>query len=480
MFKIETLRRDFAASIVVFLVALPLSLGIAVASGASAEAGIISAVIGGVVVGLLAGAPLQISGPAAGLTVLVFGYIQNFGFETTCFIVTLAGIGQVILGLLRVSRLSLMIAPAVIHGMLAGIGILISLAQFHVLLGHSPYSSGPLNIIHIIDSLENFHLPPLSIGLLTIAIIVGWKKFLPKIDSIIPGSLVAVLVATFLAQYLRLELQTVQLQSVNSLFKFTLTLPPLEQWPQLIISAVVLLIVASAESLLCAIATDKLHTGPRANLDKELVAQGVGNITASALGGLPITGVIVRSSANIGSGAQTRVSAILHGVWVLLFVLIASSYISLIPLSALSGLLIYVGIKLVKVDQIRHLKKYGDTTVYFATFIGVVLFGLLNGIIIGVAITIFKLHKSFGKIQIESSEKDRTLEVRINGALTFLAAPQVSKFLSSIPSGKHVIFHFELTHIDLTGLEIIRDWKYQYTKTGGSVEKPNLDDWILK
>jgi carbonic anhydrase len=364
--------------------------------------------------------------------------------------------------------------------MLAGIGILIALAQFHVLLGHSPYSSGPLNILHIMDSLKHLHWQPLAIGSLTIAIIVLWKKILPKIDAVLPGSLIAVVTTTLLAQYLHFDVQTVQIQTSSSLFKFQVSLPTLEQLPQVVLSAFVLLLVASAESLLCAIATDKLHSGPRANLDKELIGQGLGNMTSSLLGGLPITGVIVRSAANIASGAQSRLSAILHSIWILIFVLLASSYISLIPLSALSGLLIYVGIKLVKIDQIKHLKKYGDTSIYFATFFGVILFGLLNGILIGIALTIFKLLKDLGKLEFETATNETEYSIRIKGALTFVAAPQAYAFLSKLPNAKKIRLDFELTHLDLTGLEIIRDWKAQYEKTGGRVEKPNLDTWILK
>lgn len=482
MFSFSKIRKDLIASFVVFLIALPLSLGIAVASGATAQAGIVAAIIGGIIVGTLGGAPFQVSGPAAGLTVLVFGFIHTFGFSLTCVIVAVAGIGQIILGLLKVSRLSLMVAPAVIHGMLAGIGILIAIAQFHVLLGHTPYSSGPLNLIHIIDSWEHVLWPPLLLGSLTVAIIVIWKKGLPRLNAVIPGSLIAVFVATFLAQTLNLDVQRVQMDASSSLFQFQMIWPTLQQIPQVLMSAVVLLLVASAESLLCAIATDRLHSGPRANLDKELLAQGVGNLASGLLGGLPITGVIVRSAANISSGAQSKFSAILHSVWILIFILLAKNYISMIPLSVLAGLLIYVGIQLIKIDQIKHLQRYGDTPVYFITLIGVVLLGLLNGILVGLGVTLFKLLKNFSNIEFEtkkSGDHDK-YEVTIKGALTFLAAPNLSNYLSSLPQGKSIHFSFELTHIDLTGLEIIRDWKAQYEKTGGHVTKPNLDQWIIK
>lgn len=421
------------------------------------------------------------SGPAAGLTVIIFGFIHTFGFALTCLIVAIAGLGQITLGLLKVSRLSLMIAPAVIHGMLAGIGILIAVAQLHVLLGHTPYSSGPLNIIHIIDSWEHVLWPPLLLGSLTVAIIITWKRLVPKINSIIPGSLIAVLVATYIAYAMNLDVQKVQMNTGSALFQFTLAWPSLQQLPQILMSAVILIFVASAESLLCALATDKLHSGPRAQLDKELVAQGVGNLLSGMLGGLPITGVIVRSAANISSGAQSKLSAILHSVWILLFILLAKDYITMIPLSVLAGLLVYVGIQLIKPEQIKHLKKYGDTLVYFVTLLGVVLFGLLNGIIIGSALTLFKLLKKISKIKIETQTTDNeTYSITIDGALTFLSAPQLSAYLSQIPSGKIVNFNFQLTQLDLTGLEIMRDWKIQYLKSGGQVNKPNLDQWILQ
>jgi len=285
------LRRDLPASLVVFLVAVPLSLGIALASGAPIIAGLIGAVAGGIVTGLLAGSPLQVSGPAAGLTVVVAGLVTKFGWETMCLITACAGALQLVLGWFKVARGALIIAPAVVHGMLAGIGISIALAQVHVVLGGSPQSSPLVNLLGIPKQLGILNTQAAVLGFLTIAILVVWNKLKIPALKLIPAPLAAVVVGSLVSLLLEMEVGRVDLPDTFALTKLA---PPAE-WGPFITAVLTVAIIASIESLLCAVATDKLHSGVRSNLDKELRAQGAGNLASGLLGGLPFTGVIVRS-----------------------------------------------------------------------------------------------------------------------------------------------------------------------------------------
>jgi carbonic anhydrase len=295
-------RRDLPASLVVFLVAVPLSLGIALASDAPIIAGLIGAICGGIVTGLLAGSPLQVSGPAAGLTVVVAGFIHQFGWETMCLITACAGVLQFVMGYFKVARGALMIAPSVVHGMLAGIGITIALAQLHVVLGGSPQSSPVSNLLALPARLGEINMQAALLGSITVALLVIWKRIKITALKAIPGALVAVATATVISIVMDAQVNRVDLPET---FALTALTPPTE-WGAFAIAVLTVALIASVESLLCAVATDKLHTGVRSNLDKELSAQGAGNFLSGLLGGLPITGVIVRSSANIAANGATR------------------------------------------------------------------------------------------------------------------------------------------------------------------------------
>jgi carbonic anhydrase len=467
---------EVSASLVVFLVAVPLSLGIAVASGAPVQAGLIAAVVGGVVVGLFGGAPLQVSGPAAGLTVMVFGFVQQFGFSAVGVIVVIAGLVQLVAGLLRIARVALAIAPAVLHAMLAGIGVLIALGQFLVVLGGKPRGSALANLQALPDAVAHLNPWTLLIGVVTFASLQIWNRAVAARVKVIPGSLVAVLIGTVLSLVVPGTVDRVSLGS-GSLAGFS--------WPSIggadvggiVLSALALAVVASAESLLCAVATDQLHAGPRANLDRELVAQGLGNITSGLLGGLPVTGVIVRSSANIAAGARTRWSAVLHGVWIALFVLLASDILVRLPMAALAALLISVGINLVKVKEFKKIAAFNEAFVYLATFGGVVFLNLLWGIGIGLVLGLLLLLRRLTVVELVRCPADSgdTLIVTVRGNLSFLAVPTLSRELSMLPLGQSIELRFDVKAIDHAAVETIRAWRIGYERSGGRVIKEPLD-----
>ncbi len=459
------LRRDLPASFVVFLVAMPLSLGIALASGAPVIAGLIGAVVGGVVTGLLAGAPLQVSGPAAGLTVVVYGMVQQFGWETVCLATACAGLLQLLLGYLKVARGALVIAPSVVHGMLAGIGISIALAQLHVLLGGASASSPVANLLALPARLADVSLPAALLGVVTIAVLVSWKKLPWAWLRAVPAPLVAVVVGTALSLFAKMDVQRVDLPAA-------LTLPRLKtpaDWDAFGLAVLTLALVASIESLLCAVATDKLHGGPRANLDKELTAQGAGNLFSGLLGGLPVTGVIVRSSANISAGGVSRWSAVFHGVWVLLGVLFLGPMIEGIPLAVLAGLLIHVGIHLVNLHHIHELTVHNEARIYWATVFGVTCLSLLAGVGIGVAVSVFFALRRLSSVKVEKRQEGDVWKVAIRGTLTFACVPKINHELATLPAGAVVDIDLDVDFIDHAAFESLHGWRLNHEKTGGKV-----------
>lgn len=466
---------DIAASFVVFLVAVPLSLGIAVASGAPVQAGLIAAVVGGIVVGLFGGAPFQVSGPAAGLTVMVYGFVQQFGFKTVGVIVVLAGLMQVAMGIGRLAKVALAVSPAVLHAMLAGIGILITLGQLQVIFGSTPKGSAWLNVSALPALVAAPNTSALAVGLVTFGALVSWAKWVAPHFKLIPGSLVAVILGTVVSFIVPGDISRV---SIGSDLLAGFALPSLGEHTlgSVMSAALALTIVASAESLLCAVATDQLHTGKRANLDRELLAQGLGNTLCGLVGGLPITGVIVRSSANIASGATTRLSAILHGVWVALFVVLGSGLLTKLPLAALAALLVHVGINLVKMKEAKRIIGFGEGSVYFVTVAGVVFINLLWGIGIGFALALFFQLRPLTTLEVELKTKGDELDVTLGGRLSFLAVPALTDWLRRVPEGKTVHLHFRFTQIDQAAIEAIRAWAEPYERAGGRIVKAPLED----
>lgn len=461
-------RYDLPASLVVFLVALPLSLGIAIASDAPVLAGLIAAIAGGVVAGALGGSPLQVSGPAAGLTVIVAGLIAEFGWAVTCAITVCAGLLQVLFGLSRVGRAALAISPMVVHAMLAGIGITIALQQVHVLLGGSSQSSAWSNLVELPGQLIAADRTGLAVGLLVIAILLLWR-WAPAPIRRVPGPLVAIVVASAVSVLFALNVPRIQL---NGSLLDALQPPGLPEgnWGAFVTGVITVALIASVESLLTAVAVDRMQDGPRSNLDRELVGQGAANVVSGAVGGLPITGVIVRSSANVAAGAKTRASAILHGFWVLVFALPFAGLAQQIPTAALAGLLIVIGIQLVKLSHIKTARQTGDIAVYLVTIVGVVFLNLLEGVLLGlalaIALTVWRVARA--RIHAEQSD-DNDWRVAVEGSCTFLSLPQLHNTLAAIPPGTRVTMEVTVDFIDHAAQQLIEDWQRQHESSGGSV-----------
>jgi len=613
------LRFDLAASFVVFLVALPLCMGIAQASGVPIAAGIITGIVGGLVVGVLAGSPLQVSGPAAGLTVLVFGLVKEHGLPALGIVVLLAGAIQLAAGLFRLGQWFRAVSPAVIRGMLSGIGVLIFASQFHLMVDDKPKDSGVQNLLTIPESIvKGFRIPefapaearglrakylhrfselhehqeelhelvaervsndpapeevaleqsllqpiakkqaalldevrsvadeakqsPLAtngtrgatrfstsvdnalkdgaaaldalnagdldtvrerqeqaaaslaavssslkkhdwaamLGLLTIVTIIVWQSATPQRWRLVPGPLIAVLITAGVA--FSLSLPVLYVEVPDNLLDGV----HLPSWivfrdipvGVLITSALVFAAVASAETLLCATAVDQMHTGVRTKYDKELAAQGIGNMVCGLLGGLPLTGVIVRSATNVQAGGKTRASAILHGVWLVLFVAVLGNFLRYVPTSVLAGILVFTGYKLMDFKALRELRTHGrgEVLVFVATVAGIVIFDLLTGVVIGLALSSIKLLLTFSRIRprltVNEPANEATLE--LNGAATFVRLPKIAAALEDVPSG--TVLHIDmsrLTYLDHACAELIGNWAKQHRATGGDV----VIDW---
>lgn len=483
----KTVVSDVLASVVVFLVALPLCMGIAIASGAPPAAGIITGIVGGILVGFIGGAPLQVSGPAAGLAVIVWDLIQTHGLAALGPMLILAGAFQMIAGIGKLGRWFQAVPPSVIYGMLAGIGVLIFASQFHVMVDDKPKSSGLVNIISIpmavwkgvVPHPDTPHDDAALLGVLTIGTIILWTLVLAprfKFAKVLPAPLVGVVLATVVAKVTNAPVAYVNLP--DSLIG-SIKLPNAAALGTLLNLKVVgaaagLAIVASAETLLCAGATDRMHTGPRTKYDREMFAQGVGNALCGVLGGLPMTGVIVRSSANILAGGKTRLSAILHGVWLLAAVAAVPFVLRFVPVSALAALLVYTGYKLVRQD-IRALRERGgrfEIFVFLATIAGIVSMDLLKGVALGLALAIGKVVWMFThlRITIDSPADTKTTAVKLEGSATFLRLPELTAALASIPDGREVSVHFVgLNHVDHASFDALAAWEKQYMARGGKV-----------
>jgi carbonic anhydrase len=452
---------------VVFLIAVPLSLGIAAASGAPLIAGLVAAVVGGVVAGALGGSTLQVSGPAAGLTVVVAGLVSQFGWAATAGITCAAGLLQILLGVTRIGRLALSLSPAVVHGMLAGIGVTIAAQQLHVVLGGQAQSSLIANLAELPGQLVAHHPHSVLVGVLTVVILLVWPR-LPTVKAI-PAPLVAVVAVTALAAVFMADVSRVNLPD-QPLQELILPARP-DGTPMEIVTAVLTVaLVASVESLLSAVAVDKLHRGKRSNLDRELIGQGAANAVSGALGGMPVTGVIVRSSTNVAAGARTRASAVMHGIWIAVFVLAAGSMLELIPMAALAGVLLVPGLRLVQLAHIRTLHRHDELLVYVVTAAGVAVLGLAEGVLIGLVLALARVLYRLTRATVTATEQGGLWTVRVHGTLVFLGVASLVRTLRTIPVGTRVRVELAVDHLDHAAYEAIEDWRRGHLARGGSVE----------
>jgi len=418
MSPLKHFKYDLPASIVVFFVAVPLCLGIALASGAPLFAGIIAGIVGGIVVGVASGSPLGVSGPAAGLAVIVLTSISSLGGSYQVFLtaVVLAGILQLILGYAKAGFIAYFFPSSVIKGMLTGIGLLIILKQIPHAIGWDKdvegddaflQADGQNTFTEISKAFEFITPGALVIAIISLAILIFWDTVLTKkhkIFQLIQGPIVVVALGIFinlayskgLLPYSLNEKQIVSIPVPNSIGSFfaQFTFPDFtalnnfEVWK----IAFVIAIVASLETLLCVEATDKLDPDKRITpTNRELKAQGLGNIISGLIGGLPITQVIVRSSANINFGAKTKMSAILHGVFLLISAIFIASILNLIPLASLAAILLMVGYKLAKPSLFKQMYKLGweQFIPFMATIIAILATDLLKGITVGILVGIF-------------------------------------------------------------------------------------------
>ncbi len=466
-----TLPRDLMASVVVFLVALPLCMGIAIASGLPPAKGVITGIVGGLVVGWLAGAPLQVSGPAAGLTVLVFELVQQYGAAMLGPILLLAGALQLLAGRLKLGCWFRITAPAVVYGMLAGIGILIVLSQLHVMMDAQPEASGldnlgafPAALWAALPFSGGNGMAAASLGLLTIACMWTWDRLRPQRLRLLPGALLGVAAATLVGLWLGLDVRRVEVP--DNLADAISWLQPADLLafadPGLLVAALAVAFIASAETLLSAAAVDRMHQGPRADFDRELTAQGVGNMLCGVLGALPMTGVIVRSSANVQAGARTRLSAMLHALWLLAAVVLLAALLEQIPVASLAGVLVYTGLKLIDLDALRQLGRYGRMAmlIHVATALTIVATDLLTGVLLGFALTLAQLAWQASRLKIGVVRDGRRVELRMQGAATFLRVPQLARALQGVPQDAWL--HVPMAHlryIDHACMELLEEWQ---------------------
>ena len=464
-----TLQADLPASLVVFLVALPLCLGIALASGAPLISGLIAGIVGGIVVGSLSGSPLGVSGPAAGLAVIVLVAIQDLGaFNIFLVAVILAGVIQIALGFLRAGTVAYYFPSSVISGMLAGIGVIIFLKQIPHAFGYDADPVGELSFqqpdgettfSELLVVLDAISPGALIIASISLAILLLWESRwfkARKLFTLIPGPLVAVVTGALLNVFFRSKLgfaltpeQVVSIPEADSLSGLVgfLTFPDFSALTRVDVykTAVVLAIVASLETLLCVEATDKLDTLKRVTpTNRELKAQGVGNVISGLLGGLPVTQVIVRSSANIQSGGRSKASAIIHGFLLLVSVIALPTIMNLIPLATLAAILFVVGFKLAKPSVFRKMFRQGpDQFVPFIVTVGGIVFtdllvGIGLGMVVAVLVILFENFRLPFEVSNVPQERGERVRIALAQQVTFLNKASVLKTLDSIPNDSSV------------------------------------------
>ncbi|MET9560798.1 SulP family inorganic anion transporter [Streptomyces tauricus] len=469
------LRQDFTASLVVFLVALPLCVGVAVASGVPAELGLITGIVGGLVTGLLPGSSLQVSGPAAGLTVLVFEAVREYGLAVLGVIVLATGLIQLAMGAMRLGRYFRAISVAVVEGMLAGIGLVLIAGQLYSVAGAEAPASG-LDKLAGLPGLvadtagSTTALVSFGLGAASVAVLVLWKHLPAKVRTV-PGALAAVALATLATLAFDLPVATVEVRGLLD----SIQLPGLEAVGGLASVGVLgtilaFVLIASAESLFSAAAVDRLHDGPRTEYDKELMAQGAGNTVCGLLGALPMTAVIVRSSANVSAGARTKASRVLHGVWLLLFAALLPSVLAYIPLPALAGILVHAGWKLIPLRSIAALWRghRGEALILVVTAVSIVAVNMFEGVLIGLALAVAKTAWEASHIKLEVIDKGAgPVQAYLSGNATFLRLPKILDELEALPKDRPVTVDLAgLHHLDHACRTALENWSQRHSEKG--------------
>ncbi len=501
---LSNLRSDIPAGVVVFLVAVPLCLGIALASGAPLFSGLIAGIIGGLLVPLVSRSALGVSGPAAGLAVIVLAAIQELGFEAFLLAVVVAGIFQVGMGLGKAGIIGYYFPSSVITGMLSGIGIIIFLKQIPHAVGYDRDYEGDISFVQA-DDYTTFselshmlgYITPgaVIIAAVSLAILILWEQpFLKKqqVLRLVPGSLIAVTAGILIDLALqkfypslalsREHLVSIPVANSGAELLNQFTFPDFSRLTdaRIYLTALTIAVVASLETLLSVEATDKLDPYKRVTpTNRELIAQGLANSASGLIGGLPVTQVIVRSSANIQSGARTRASAFVHGLLLLTTVMLIPAILNLIPLASLAAILFLVGYKLAKPELFRRMYDAGmyHFIPFMATIAGLVFTDLLTGIGIGLAIALFciLLENYKSGFYFHEEHENNKIIIRLSEHVSFLNKANILQTLDHLPAHSEVVIDAsDSRYIDYDVYEIINNFKAEAKQKGIRLEILNL------
>jgi MFS superfamily sulfate permease-like transporter len=483
------LKTDLLSGMVVFLVALPLCLGIAIASGAPPFAGIICGVIAGIVVGYLSGSNVSVSGPAAGLIAIVLVAITDLGYESFLVAVVIAGLIQLTLGFAKAGTISTYFPTAVIEGMLVAIGIIIIKKEIPHAVGYDKAHEGDWFALEkgsetgffteIINAINYAHLGAIIVTVISIAILIAFNKvpFLKKIKAI-PGALIVVVVGILINEAFKSsgsslaisQAHLVTLPTASSVSEFfgQFTTPNFSGFTnsKVWIVGATIAIVASIETLLCLEAGDKMDPLKRySSANTELKAQGIGNILSGLIGGLPMTSVIVRTSANVNAGAKTKLSAMAHGIFLLVAVVTIPFLLNKIPMASLAAILIMIGLRLASLKVFKHVWHTGKHQFipFIVTVIAVVLTDLLKGVGIGLAVSIFFILRGNMKLAYffkkEEHHEGETIHIDLAQEVSFLNKAAIKQTLAHLPPNSKVVIDAASTvYIDYDVLELIRDF----------------------
>lgn len=493
----STFFKDLSAGVVVFLVALPLCLGVALASNAPLFSGVLAGIIGGVVVGILSGSQTSVSGPAAGLTAIVAAQIGKLGsFETFLLAVVLAGVIQIIMGVFRAGFIAAFFPSSVIKGLLAAIGVILILKQIPHVLGHDPDPEGDMSFeqpdhentfTELWSALFDIQPGAALVGVLSIVLMIVWDRVKLLKNSGAPAPLVVVVLGVAISLALKQAggtweigpshlVQVPVAQDFNAFLGF-LQFPDFSALgnPLVYTTAITIAIVASLETLLNLEAVDKIDPQQRSSPpNRELVAQGIGNITAGLIGGIPMTSVIIRSSVNINAGGRTKLSAIIHGVLLFGCVLMVPGWLNMIPLSALGAILLMTGLKLASPDLVRQMWSEGKNQFlpFVITVLAIVFTDLLVGILIGLGVSIgFILHSNMRRPLrkfMEHHVNGDVLRIELANQVSFFNRATLESTLRNVPRGGHVLIDARSTdYIDVDILDLIHDFQHDTAKARG-------------